>query len=192
MPIDVRHPSTISITQASPIYITHHSSPIIRHAPFVCLTSTHYHTTRRTRTHTHAHTQQNAVSTYPAGLHSPRSSTTKMSGTFLNNTTVPIDIFWLDFGGNEKRYCSELGPGREYQQNTFVGHPWIARNSVSKRLLLVNGKNQRCFLQRPDDDDSVPSKSIAAAAAAAVAVTSANTASTSAIMSSSADRSLSS
>lgn len=43
---------------------------------------------------------------------------------FANSTRGTIDIFWLDYDGRRKLHRS-LRPGEDYQQSTFVGHPWI-------------------------------------------------------------------
>jgi len=45
--------------------------------------------------------------------------------TIVNQSGRPVDICWLDFGGQLKRYHT-LAPGQSVVQHTFVGHDWSA------------------------------------------------------------------
>lgn len=44
--------------------------------------------------------------------------------TFLNQGSVDVSIYWVDYQGARKFY-SKLAPGQRYRQQTFLTHPWI-------------------------------------------------------------------
>jgi hypothetical protein len=46
---------------------------------------------------------------------------------FINNTTEPVDIFWVDSSKVRKKYTT-LQPGETSTQNTYAGHVFIAGN----------------------------------------------------------------
>jgi hypothetical protein len=54
---------------------------------------------------------------------------------FVNKTTHPVRIYWLDFAGNRVLYNSLL-PGQAYVQNTFIGHPWLVTDMRDYPLAL--------------------------------------------------------
>ncbi len=43
---------------------------------------------------------------------------------FSNNTERTVNVVWLDYEGNRKTYKT-LKRGEVYEQQTFVGHPWL-------------------------------------------------------------------
>jgi hypothetical protein len=43
---------------------------------------------------------------------------------FSNNSGKTLDIVWLDYDGKRKTYRT-LKNGEVYEQQTFVGHPWL-------------------------------------------------------------------
>ena len=51
-------------------------------------------------------------------------SKTKAIVNFSNNTGKTINIVWLDYEGKRKTYKT-LNRGEVYEQQTFVGHPWL-------------------------------------------------------------------
>lgn len=52
-------------------------------------------------------------------------SAQKSALEFQNLSGRRVDIFWLDYNGQRKRYTT-LNPGQNYTQSTFATHPWIA------------------------------------------------------------------
>jgi hypothetical protein len=52
-------------------------------------------------------------------------SAQKAALEFQNRSGRPVDIFWLDYQGQRKRYKT-LNAGQSYTQSTFATHPWIA------------------------------------------------------------------
>ncbi|MCO5089265.1 MAG: hypothetical protein M9883_20675 [Methylobacteriaceae bacterium] len=54
---------------------------------------------------------------------------------FVNSTGGPLKFYWLDFQG-QRVFYQELQPGRNYRQQTFMTHPWVA---VNARGNCVNG-----------------------------------------------------
>ena len=52
---------------------------------------------------------------------------------FKNNRSSAVRIYWLDYQGQRKFY-TELAPGQEYVQPTFVTHPWIVTDQTERCL----------------------------------------------------------
>ena len=46
--------------------------------------------------------------------------------TIANQSGQPVEVLWLDFGGQLKKY-HDLAPGQSVVQHTYVGHDWEAR-----------------------------------------------------------------
>src|SRR5262245_5409731 len=44
--------------------------------------------------------------------------------TFVNKSGKPVKVYWLDYDGDRKLY-KELEDGDEYDQMTYLGHPWL-------------------------------------------------------------------
>lgn len=59
---------------------------------------------------------------------------------FENRTTRKTDILWFDYNGCAVRYCAIL-PGVAVNMVTFVGHPWVCRDSDSGDQLLINHRD---------------------------------------------------
>lgn len=55
--------------------------------------------------------------------------------TFVNNTSAPVDVFWIDFGCNEVFYYT-IAAGASRTQSTFITHPWIIRDNSTHAPLL--------------------------------------------------------
>lgn len=58
---------------------------------------------------------------------------------FVNCTGRMVYLFWLDYAGDLVRY-GHIPPRRGMSMNTFVTHPWIARDATTWYPLLLNGK----------------------------------------------------
>lgn len=71
------------------------------------------------------------------GEESLRSKEGKISTaiTFLNQGSVPVSIYWVDYQGNRKFY-SKLEPGQRYRQQTFITHPWIVTSEGNDCLRM--------------------------------------------------------
>ncbi|KAK6184095.1 hypothetical protein SNE40_002184 [Patella caerulea] len=61
--------------------------------------------------------------------------------TFKNATSRKMDVYWVDFKGKYVKYLKNFSPGNVHHINTFVTHPWIARDSVTNDVLMFNGKS---------------------------------------------------
>jgi hypothetical protein len=57
---------------------------------------------------------------------------------FLNRTERKIHLFWLDYKGSLVRY-GDIPPDRGVSMNTYVTHPWVARDAVTLYPMMLNG-----------------------------------------------------
>jgi hypothetical protein len=55
-------------------------------------------------------------------------SNTKANVSFSNNTGRTVSVVWLDYDGKRKPYRT-LKNNEVYEQETFVGHPWLIVDS---------------------------------------------------------------
>jgi von Hippel-Lindau disease tumor supressor len=51
--------------------------------------------------------------------------------TFVNRTSQPVKIHWLDYDGKRKPY-ETLPPGQQCDQPTYVGHPWLVTDAQDR------------------------------------------------------------
>jgi hypothetical protein len=54
---------------------------------------------------------------------------------FENRTTRALDVHWLDFAGQRKRYAT-VEPGATYTNATYVGHVWVVAESSGEGLAI--------------------------------------------------------
>lgn len=73
-------------------------------------------------------------------------STERSYARFINRTQRNVDVLWVDFQGNHRRY-KVLAPGEIYKINTFVTHPWVFRDSETTAALVVN--SEEVFYPKP-------------------------------------------
>jgi hypothetical protein len=73
-----------------------------------------------------------------AGAKSLRSGESALNTSihFVNETTAPVQIFWVDRHGKEKPY-SRLNPDEQTLQPTFAGDVWIVRTTHGKCVHFV-------------------------------------------------------
>jgi von Hippel-Lindau disease tumor supressor len=55
--------------------------------------------------------------------------------TFINQRSVPVKTYWLDYWGKRKFYA-QIQPGDKVIQQTYVTHPWVITD-VSNNCLGV-------------------------------------------------------
>ncbi|MCF7984590.1 MAG: hypothetical protein K9L70_09320, partial [Thiohalocapsa sp.] len=53
-----------------------------------------------------------------------------------NNTSIPIERFWINYGGNRVSY-GFVQPGATATIGTFVSHPWVFADDQGRCLKLV-------------------------------------------------------
>jgi len=53
-------------------------------------------------------------------------SSTPLDVRFDNETSQTVELYWLDFAGNEKSY-GQIAAGSSKQMLTYATHPWLAR-----------------------------------------------------------------
>ena len=53
---------------------------------------------------------------------------------FINKTSEPVVVRWVDFSGELQTYQDNLRPEEGYAQNTYVGHQWVLFNKAGKEL----------------------------------------------------------
>ena len=57
--------------------------------------------------------------------------------SFINNTSEPLQIIWLDFSGNRHIYDT-LQAGGTYSVNTYIDHAWMIAD-ISSNCLGIFG-----------------------------------------------------
>lgn len=60
-------------------------------------------------------------------VRSPNGGKDSVSLRVDNKTAETIQLFWIDFNGQRKKY-GEADPDRSWEQSTFPGHLWLATN----------------------------------------------------------------
>ena len=77
---------------------------------------------------------------------------------FLNCTARRVDVVWLNHGGVGIKYRA-LGPNQWVDVNTYVGHPWIFRDSATGDKLVVQLKEVfEPSSWKNDDENAVPQR----------------------------------
>ncbi|KAK3609078.1 hypothetical protein CHS0354_011837 [Potamilus streckersoni] len=57
--------------------------------------------------------------------------------TFCNRTLRLAELFWIDYNGQYVRYA-RIPPGKATLMNTYVTHPWIAKDAFVGLPFLLN------------------------------------------------------
>lgn len=55
--------------------------------------------------------------------------------TFANFSTRPVDIYWLNYEGQEVFY-QHLEPSQAHLQQTYLTHPWCIRDAETGQAVL--------------------------------------------------------
>jgi WD40 repeat protein len=55
---------------------------------------------------------------------------------FENQSDVPVDIYWIDYGCERQRYYTSVAPGERLRQGSYLTHVWQVTNSVTGELIL--------------------------------------------------------
>jgi dipeptidyl aminopeptidase/acylaminoacyl peptidase len=84
---------------------------------------------------------------------------------FVNHTAAPVEVYWLDTGGNRIHYAT-LQPGQTHAQHTFGGHVWQITDTGGQSLHVFQATDAQgtAFINgnpppsRPTDN-SPPSRS---------------------------------
>jgi hypothetical protein len=61
---------------------------------------------------------------------------TLTSITFINRSSRAVNVYWIDYEGSEK-FWFELQPDEALKQETYVTHPWCARDKTTGAPLLA-------------------------------------------------------
>ncbi|KAF9458402.1 von Hippel-Lindau disease tumor suppressor, beta/alpha domain-containing protein [Collybia nuda] len=69
--------------------------------------------------------------------------------TFINYLDVEVRVNWIDFDGKLKFYKA-LAPGSQYNQQTYVGHPWVVYTNTAYAVFHpLAGNNHRAIIDNP-------------------------------------------
>ena len=52
---------------------------------------------------------------------------------FHNATEAPVELFWVDEGGERKAY-GRVRPGQTFEQHTYAGHVWLVTDALGNPL----------------------------------------------------------
>lgn len=74
-------------------------------------------------------------------IHSQNSST-RVSVTFSNKNTFPVEISWIDYEGNISTVSSIVQPGKSVVYKSFYTHPFIVFDTVSGQEVFLYIINQ--------------------------------------------------
>lgn len=58
---------------------------------------------------------------------------------FINRTERRVDVIWIDYQA-KPQYSNTLGPSQFLDVNTFVGHPWIFKDTDTAEHMVVQRK----------------------------------------------------
>jgi len=64
------------------------------------------------------------------------SGSTPTTITFVNKTTQPLRVYWVNTTGARQAY-GEVAPGATVNQGTFVGHVWVLADSTDRCVQLT-------------------------------------------------------
>ena len=70
-------------------------------------------------------------------------SAVKSRVKFINRTDKEIEIFWINYSGQEISYGTLHAPPSSLSavaRDTYVTHPWIVRDCESRQRLWLNSK----------------------------------------------------
>ncbi|GAH64323.1 unnamed protein product, partial [marine sediment metagenome] len=70
-----------------------------------------------------------------AELHPSIRTRDETSVTFINRTAGNVEVYWVDFQGERRRYVT-IRAGQQHQQHTFVGHVWLVTDKAGKTLAV--------------------------------------------------------
>jgi hypothetical protein len=72
---------------------------------------------------------------------------------FINNSTVEVKIFWINFHGGLTQY-NTLAPGDNYEQQTYVGHKWSIRDEGDNEMMKAEGQEDAQDIEIEDIETS--------------------------------------
>lgn len=77
-----------------------------------------------------------------------QSGTAPSSILFVNQKTVPVKVYWLDYSG-EREYFFDLAPNESLTQPTFINHPWVVTdsNDVCLDVFVSDAQTSSAILQ---------------------------------------------
>jgi dipeptidyl aminopeptidase/acylaminoacyl peptidase len=67
---------------------------------------------------------------------------------FVNRTTAPVELFWLQDGG-ERRSYGRIPPAAEHAQHTFSGHRWLVVDEKGTNLGTAVGEDSPRTVEIP-------------------------------------------
>eukprot|EP00116_Pleurobrachia_bachei_P010529 sb/3470791/ len=63
---------------------------------------------------------------------------TKFTAHFTNQSSGPVNLIWKDYEGREVLFRRGIEPGVVHGEDTYLTHPFIVRDSVTKKLKRFN------------------------------------------------------
>lgn len=68
---------------------------------------------------------------------------------FRNNSSQPVQIFWLNYSGEREKY-SDLQSNKSYTQQTYLSHPWMVTNQLDECLKIYFPTKDKGFINIKD------------------------------------------
>jgi dipeptidyl aminopeptidase/acylaminoacyl peptidase len=84
--------------------------------------------------------------------------------TFVNDSHVPVAVYWMDFEGHRKHYAT-LPPGGRHRQPTYAGHVWVVTDTADRVLMAFETPDDGGDYVVDDEDMPVSLSPVAATAA---------------------------
>jgi von Hippel-Lindau disease tumor supressor len=77
-----------------------------------------------------------------------RNSRVSTEITFINQRSVPVKTYWLDYSGKRKFYA-QIQPGDKVVQQTYVTHPWVITDASNNCLGVYYPDGQPRIIEIP-------------------------------------------
>ena len=61
--------------------------------------------------------------------------------TFLNHTSEPVDVFWMDTEGHRQHYAT-VAAGSSWDSNTYDGHVWMVTGKDDRTLGVYEARTE--------------------------------------------------
>lgn len=54
---------------------------------------------------------------------------------FVNQMDEAVVVYWINYQGDEEVKCESLQPQKQFNQTTYVTHPWVVKTKAKNRYV---------------------------------------------------------